>query len=186
MSSPKGKTFTMVGLDEEMYDALLVAMRHAGIMKIGEKSFACISTQRTSGHMTADFQEIFFAEKPDPQWRGLQDGLPPVGAVCEYHVGNGPWFNCEIRYLITPISGQPKEVVIFAPHLFGEQVGVIGTGNGEVSFRPIRTPEQIAADERNAAIAEMCGDAGKPDMPMRSRERAAILYDAGWRKQAAP
>lgn len=85
-----------------------------------------------------------------PAWVGV--GLPPIGTVCEYHVGNGPWFKGEIRYLISPISGQPKEVVLFASHLKGEQVGVIGTGEGEVSFRPICTPEQISAEEREREI----------------------------------
>ena len=50
-----------------------------------------------------------------------------------------------------------------------------------VEFRPIRTPEQIAADEREAAIKEMLEDAGRPDTA-KTRDQAQLLYDAGWRK----
>lgn len=48
-----------------------------------------------------------------------------------------------------------------------------------VAFRPIRTPKQIAEDERDAAILDMericrIGDFGSGGL--------AALYDAGYRK----
>lgn len=120
-----------------------------------------------------------------PKWSG--EGLPTVGTVCEYHVGNGPWFKGEIRYLISPIAGQPKEVVLFATHLKEERVGVIGDGEGEVSFRPIRTPEQIAAEERDEASYELAsfvaGYYGKQEPNPDSIKVAGYLYDQGYRRQ---
>ncbi len=50
-----------------------------------------------------------------------------------------------------------------------------------ISFRPIRTPEQIAAEERREAILEMKGFLSFSDY--REAERhCADLYDAGYRK----
>lgn len=89
MNLPKGKSFTMVGLDDEMYDALTVAMRQAEVMNIGKRSFACVSAYRIpSGAMRAEFDEIFFVKKPDPQWSG--EGRPPVGLEVEFDHNGSP------------------------------------------------------------------------------------------------
>ena len=89
--------------------------------------------------------------------------MPPVGVVC--------MAGCE-------------QVVIVAHHCNGihaiyaesESDGLLYYGEPN-EFRPIRTPEQIAADEREAAVNGMlCYDA-------RSRRGLAeALYDAGYRK----
>ena len=96
-------------------------------------------------------------------WSG--EGLPPVGVVC--------MAGCE-------------QVVIVAHHCNGihaiyaesEVDGLLYYGEPN-EFRPIRTPEQIAADEREAAILDMericrIGDFGSGGL--------AALYDAGYRK----
>ena len=60
----------------------------------------------------------------------------------------------------------------------GAMVASLYTG-WERSFRPIRTPEQIAADEREAAVNGMlCYDA----LGGSRRGLAEALYDAGFRK----
>jgi hypothetical protein len=112
---------------------------------------------------------------------------PPVGTVCEYRVGQGPWFECEIRYITTPYHDCPVEVVMFPPHLKGEQTGVVGDGEGEISFRPIRTLEQNAADERDKASVELAGILAGHDqhIAVRDIEMAKYLYDIGYRKEAA-
>lgn len=46
------------------------------------------------------------------------------------------------------------------------------------TFKPIRTPEQIAAEEREKAIEEMARIGSMADTP---RIMAAKLYDAGCR-----
>lgn len=97
----------------------------------------------TSG--CASFIEWLAIPKPAP-WNGK--GVPSVGVTCEYQVGGGTWFECDIRYVTNPGPLETIEVVMYAPHLKGEQVGEFGSGPGQVNFRPIRTAEQIAADER--------------------------------------
>lgn len=111
-------------------------------------------------------------------WSG--DGLPPVGAVCEI---NGTVLQ-ELR------GEQPtwREVEIIAHTNFGGgdvavgrdmEKATLGWGIAR-SFRPIRTPEQIAAEEREAAVREMLGLFGGTD----SRDTYLMqrLYDAGYRK----
>jgi hypothetical protein len=116
-------------------------------------------------------------------WTG--EGLPTVGTVCEYRVGDGPWFECEIRYVTKPYQDCPIEVVMFPPHLKGEQTAVVGTSCGEVSFRPIRTPEQVAAEDRRKACEELLSDCYQ-DANAFALVQAGRLYDAGWRKQVTP
>lgn len=114
-----------------------------------------------------------------PAWDG--SGLPPVGVVCEAgipHV-NGP--NNETRSVIW-IEGR-----VIAYHAikdktyawFAEDDGFYPPGVFE--FRPIRTPEQIAAEERAAEIEEMRNIyAGSSETTISSGMSA--LYDAGYRK----
>lgn len=112
-----------------------------------------------------------------PKWNG--EGLPPVGTVCEINHPSLNWVRCEIVAHKHFECGSKTHAIAW---IDGD---TIDQSQG-LRFRPIRTPEQIAAEERESAIAEMCADAGKPDMPMRSRDQAAKLYDAGWRKQVKP
>ena len=114
--------------------------------------------------------------RPSPAWSG--EGLPPVGTVCEYIGGKhgmpDPW---------------PAEVIhhyhggacMVAAFLYTRDGQTRVAGAIDSCFRPIRTPEQIAADEREAAIKEMLEDAGRPDTA-KTRDQAQLLYDAGWRK----
>ncbi|MNE98933.1 hypothetical protein D3C81_1180680 [compost metagenome] len=52
----------------------------------------------------------------------------------------------------------------------------------QTKFRPIRTPEQIAAEERSAAICEMSTVVGAPLSKLTVPEVLEALYDAGYRK----
>lgn len=110
-------------------------------------------------------------------WNG--EGLPPVGTACEYRVNSGPWYSCAIGYLFSDEGGE--YAILKCPHLNYEQIAKIGSDLGSVSFRPIRTPEQIAAEEREMAIQAMCEhgvDAGDDTIYCTARS----LYDAGYRK----
>lgn len=113
-----------------------------------------------------------------PSWSG--EGLPPVGTVCEMQDCQGSWVNVTI---IANHAGfahgwdSVHECAHFSPHV--------------CEFRPIRTPEQIAADEREAAIGKMvqaiylvrCGLDCTPLSPADEAKCAsAALYDAGYRK----
>jgi hypothetical protein len=111
-------------------------------------------------------------------WDG--EGLPPVGAECEYRVLNGPWYRCEVGYSF--FDGEHRCFVIKCPHLEYEQVSRIEPGSeGSIEFRPVRTPEQIAQQERQAAIEEM--DAVfSSNFEGHRKDGLQALYDAGYRK----
>jgi hypothetical protein len=78
-------------------------------------------------------------------WTG--EGLPPVGVVCEVDGSAGPtgWGECTIRYV-------SDDVIVFKRAAYGfESFSCIG----EDSFRQIRTPEQIAAEEMSEGVQAM-------------------------------
>lgn len=119
----------------------------------------------------------------EQEWSG--EGLPPVGMVCEYNArGNGkgdPLFvSVEVKYVsdqsivimcIGVPEGENKENIGVELSLM---VGVQLTGK----FRPIKTPEQIASEKRDAAIKEMQRLVGSCNtFPF------AELYDYGYRLQ---
>lgn len=119
---------------------------------------------------------VFFwrviAERPSPTWNG--SGLPPAGTVCEVHNGefrNPEWERCTILFM-----GAFR--CVYASDSCHERVADVYDGS-VTAFRPIRTPEQIAAEEREAAVAEMINSA----RPMNRRSVCEDLYDAGYRKQ---
>lgn len=86
------------------------------------------------------------------EWDGVGD--PPVGVVCQYSVLNGPWYTCEVGYSF--FDGEHRCFVIKCKHLGFEQVCRIDPGSeGSVEFRPFRTAEQVAAEEREAEDNEV-------------------------------
>ncbi|QXZ11698.1 hypothetical protein KVQ82_16530 [Pseudomonas sp. AO-1] len=110
---------------------------------------------------------------PEP-WNG--EGLPPVGAEIEAMMRRNmhddyAWHRAKVVHGALPHS--PGEVLVF---------GLETTSPSWVDeFRPIRTPEQIAAEERDTAVQEMREIAGsKNAWPFEQ------LYDAGYRKQPVP
>lgn len=99
------------------------------------------------------------------EWNG--QGLPPVGAVCEYrHMIWPEYRSCEIRY----ISEESLVAYDDAQEQFYRTCDML--------FRPIRTPEQIAAEEREKAIEEMCFA-----VETLTVKQAKALYDAGYRRR---
>lgn len=83
---------------------------------------------------------------PSP-WTG--EGLPPVGAVCEYQ-RNDVSYRQEWVKVTTKYFG--KEMVVLEHSASGEEYVEQAAS---CVFRPTRTPEQIAAEELKAAIDEM-------------------------------
>lgn len=142
----------------------------------GEKYSVCdryIAEEVTRAEWQAAVDALDIPKFPgdNPEWNG--EGLPPVGAFCGYqyvHHG-GAWYEGEILYV-------SDEYTIIKGHQVGEQHYY--TRNLE--FRPIRTPEQIAAEEREKAAYIMMVDAGVDDKEW-SRQLCLALYDAGYRKQ---
>lgn len=106
------------------------------------------------------------------EWDGV--GLPPVGsASCEY-LGAHKYDEWTI-------------VNIFAH--YGHTVFVdFGDGwraeDDSSRFRPIRTAEQVAAEEREKEIADMM-EVTSDGITCMDRDDALALYKAGYRKQVA-
>lgn len=115
----------------------------------------CVSAER----------EATFEARPQDAWDG--QGLPPVGTVCEYRHMIWPEYRpCEIRY----ISEESLVAYDDAQEQFYRTCDML--------FRPIRTPEKIAAEEREKAIEEMCF--AEETLTVK---QAKALYEAGYRRQ---
>jgi hypothetical protein len=124
------------------------------------------------------FAPLTYIAKPSP-WTG--EGLPPVGAVCEVL-----WNESRMEYLRTKVfgvneHGQPIHRFDEGPKKYEYQADVLVTPLGTRVFRPLRTPEQIAAEAREKAIEEMWSVYWKPEAPT-TKEALGLLYDAGYRK----
>lgn len=122
------------------------------------------------------------------QWNG--EGLPPAGTVCELRMtaAGSDWARAEIKFA-------SRNVIVWdwegESPINGLCTGYIHT----VQLRPIRTPEQIEAEEREkaaSAIADLMKatrfglvstDVSPKEM---ARAYAEAIYDAGYRKQVAP
>lgn len=119
---------------------------------------------------------VFVEDRPAaPQWSG--EGLPPVGVVCEVDYCES-WHRCEV---IAHFQQRCGVVAAFTVE-YGDGAKSLDAFGAE-SFRPIRTPEQIEADEREKAINSAlvainlaCHPAGY------TYSVVAALYDAGYRK----
>lgn len=118
------------------------------------------------------------AERPS-DWNG--EGLPPVGKVCRLRVRRtvpGGWGDAEIMYssataVVWRWIGRKEE---YASEWYG------------VEYEPIRTPEQIAAEEREQSINAMIDIVCSTPVITIAQARivAGRLYDANWRKQVTP
>lgn len=105
--------------------------------------------------------------KYEKSWGG--EGIPPVGTVCEYVDWSGITRTVEVLAYSNDeawLRSIGKECAI---HSF--------TTKYLDKFQVIRTPEQVAAEERDKAINQMEFDTGYLD-----RGAFTKLYDAGWRK----
>ncbi|HBO1719624.1 TPA: hypothetical protein VDU49_006529, partial [Pseudomonas aeruginosa] len=112
-------------------------------------------------------REATFEARPKEAWDG--QGLPPVGTVCEYRHMIWPEYRpCEIRY----ISEESLVAYDDAQEQFYRTCDML--------FRPIRTPEQIAAEEREKAVGDMAMSI--QGVPYQYPTLYA-LYDAGYRRQ---
>lgn len=154
-------------------EALLIkAYRDREIIKMGDSSFAVVAHDCE----TFDLQEIVMVRKPGD--------LPPLESIVRIVPGDVTIWDVAEQFV--GVDCRLKAVFMLDET---RMVAVENIGTGQCCCfwaSMVRTPEQIAEEEREKAIQEMCEDAGKPDMPTRSREQAAMLYDAGWRKQVAP
>jgi hypothetical protein len=115
--------------------------------------------------------------KQPQAWSGPEDGLPPVGTVCEYSLGDSNcWYVCEIKYVLRGGDGLVAEC-----HLKPSIEQYLNTYQGTeclATFRAIKTEKQLAADKRESAIRELM-DIAQVDC----RVTAARLVDAGFKRE---
>jgi hypothetical protein len=116
-----------------------------------------------------------------PAWTG--EGRPPVGTVCEAKMPPGlsrevalGWEWRKVEVVKSGMDGAENECLVFdlettRPAWVDE-------------FRPIRTPEQIAAEERETVVAQMLSEINYASFEASHYlVMAERLYDAGYRKQ---
>lgn len=114
-------------------------------------------------------------ERPKKQeaWDG--SGKPPIGIECEVRF-NDAWSTCKT------LAYHQVLATAVAVHLLDGSNSLFWCA----TFRPIKTSEQVAAEDREKAIEEMVfGDFGcDPDGGNTSAFIVCgFLYDAGYRKQ---
>ena len=115
------------------------------------------------------------AERPTTQPAAWNvEGLPPVGVVCDaksFERGHKrDWFRATVLYS-SPCT------IILDDYRGGEFV----THPIAMRFRPIRTPEQISADERSKYCDRIFGVLTSATRAENRSDMAEALYDAGLR-----
>ena len=109
------------------------------------------------------------------EWDG--SGFPPVGTVCEYRLNEyDVWFTCKIVYVL---SGSDDCFVAWCDHLGSDQFLTFTSDRYKLQLRKIKTPEQIAAEERELALKEMRETVMGSSL---NHGMLESLYDAGYRK----
>lgn len=106
------------------------------------------------------------------EWNG--EGLPPVGCPFELRMTNDVW-------IAAMPTAYGKKHMLFEDESGEERIEYIS----KIQARPIRTPEQIAAEKREKAIIEMKEVFLRGASVFWKGARLGIeaLYDAGYRKQ---
>ena len=100
--------------------------------------------------------------------------LPPVGANIEYKLGAGPWYEATVKYVLDVLDGDEDEIVIACPHLGFEQLLTL---NKHTKIRPALSPEEIAQQDREKAIADVEGAICNQMGSLNVRELAEYLVD---------
>lgn len=106
-------------------------------------------------------------------------GFPPAGVTCEFTTNDGHnWNGCKILYA--------DEVSILTGELEGKaDRRLLRKCDADVKFRTALTAEQLAAKEREKAIADIASVTGLRAGGGRV-EVAIAIYDAGYRKEPKP
>ena len=121
--------------------------------------------------------------RPSPAWSG--GGIPAAGSICEVRQktpseSSFDWEECRIAMINTGADGLPQVCTIDKRGDFA----IYYPATDIVEFRPIRTPEQIAADEREAVVTYMqciIGGIFDKESIASPHEISEKLYEAGLR-----
>lgn len=119
-----------------------------------------------------------FEARPQDAWDG--QCLPPVGTLCEWHGPNsdGPdgWVYTESNVVAYTDDG-----LFICMQKPGCWPVVQRLDNCE--FRPLRTPEQIAAEERRKSILHLANILIDSRGQCNEYSQAEAIFDAGYRRQ---
>lgn len=145
------------------------------IYKAGQEFYSCYA-EKSCEHIPSfpAWRALRLIPRPaEPAtWNGK--GFPPVGTVCELSSQGADWGIGIILYTA-------DNVVVW--RWKNQQEGqACSCYKHEVEIRQIRTPEQIEYENREAAITHIAAIMGKDPERPGIREKAAIIYDAGYRK----
>ncbi|WP_216579585.1 hypothetical protein [Pseudomonas aeruginosa] len=125
----------------------------------------------TPGCNVSAEREATFEARPQEAWDG--QGLPPVGTVCEVKHRDIGWVRCEIvAHKSFSCGGLTHAIAWIDENTLDQSQGL--------RFRQLRTPEQIAAEEREKAVGDMAMSI--QGVPYQYPTLYA-LYDAGYRRQ---
>ncbi|AEJ12998.1 MULTISPECIES: hypothetical protein [Pseudomonas] len=115
------------------------------------------------------------------QWNG--EGLPPVGQKIEMKNKRSTeeWARPGFQEVTITAMGTQLFLVTYSDG-GDENCGHLS----EYDFRPLSSPEQKAAEERQRAARQMCLDAGHESPTPGQISMGLKLFDAGYRKQVAP
>lgn len=134
------------------------------------KAFAYGGGEGDSRHNPRRYQFKYETLRPAP-WTG--EGTPPVGTHVE-------WWSPKYSWLGGTVVGHDGTATIVR-HNDGYE------GCYSDRIRPIRTPEQIAAEERDNAVAELAGEiagwSNREESSIGQDLLAMYLHDHGYRKQ---
>lgn len=106
-------------------------------------------------------------------WDG--ESIPPVGVVCEVFRCRS-WVECKV-FAHAP-SGDRVDVLFTFTDEDGVQDWSYEDSNDLRFMRPIKSPEQIAAEKRDKEVSEIAAILSGYS----SLDGAELLYDAGYRK----
>ncbi|HCK4353414.1 TPA: hypothetical protein N0G50_004203 [Pseudomonas aeruginosa] len=114
------------------------------------------------------------------EWDG--QGLPPVGIEAEVI-----WDSTDVAYYRVKILAHDEDRVVFR-WCEGESKGQYGSYDvlnfGILpTFRPLRTPEQIAAEERRKSILHLANLLIDSRGQCNEYSQAEAIFDAGYRRQ---
>lgn len=161
------KRLTISTIEGGLRSILLGALERGMPIKADGVEYAVISHNNYQFELEEIVRCAAVAAKP---WNS--EGLPPVGTVCELWIRADEWAPCQV-IAMDEQDGQPVSVVRYGGGYYA------GTNK---CLRPIRTPEQIAAEERQAFIfdAVLATDS---ETPLEWRKAVfGELYDLGYRK----
>lgn len=119
-----------------------------------------------------------YVERPST-WNG--EGLPPAETVVELRTVSvkADWAKAKIKFA-------SRNVVVW--DWDGEPAvnGLCTAYAHAIEMRPVRTPEQIAAEEKQRFMEDLYEVVKDCDCKKSWLEAMGAIYDAGYRKQVAP